>query len=97
VVLVELDEDVASVWQTILNGDGEWLAQAILDFDFSRENIERAIEFCSHSTRDRAFATILRNRVNRGGILAHGAGRMKRGENGKGLSSRWYPETLSRG
>lgn len=96
VVLVELDEDVASVWQTILNGDGEWLAQAILDFDFSRENIERAIEFCSHSTRDRAFATILRNRVNRGGILAHGAGRMKEGENGKGLSSRWYPETLSR-
>jgi len=42
----------------------------------------------------RAFATILRNRVQRGGILAPGASFIKNGENGKGIRSRWYPETL---
>lgn len=45
---------------------------------------------------ERAFATIVRNRANRGGILAHGAGLIKTGENGKGIASRWYPETLAR-
>jgi len=38
----------------------------------------------------------LRNRVQRGGILAAGAGLVKTGENGRGLLSRWYPETLAR-
>jgi DNA adenine methylase len=28
--------------------------------------------------------------------MARGAGLVKEGENGKGLSSRWYPETLAR-
>ena len=27
--------------------------------------------------------------------MTEGAGLLKRGENGKGLASRWYPETLS--
>ena len=43
---------------------------------------------------ERAFAVLLRNRVSHGGILANGAGLLKRGENGKGLLSRWYPQTL---
>jgi DNA adenine methylase len=34
--------------------------------------------------------------VQRGGILAAGAGLVKTGENGRGLLSRWYPETLAR-
>jgi DNA adenine methylase len=34
--------------------------------------------------------------VNRGGILAPGASVMKLGENGRGLASRWYPQTLQR-
>jgi DNA adenine methylase len=38
----------------------------------------------------------LRNRVNHGGILAAGAGRIKEGEGGRGLQSRWYPETLKK-
>src|SRR5204863_2836096 len=46
--------------------------------------------------RDKAFQTIVRNRVQRGGILAEGAGLIKTGENGRGLRSRWYPETLAR-
>jgi len=40
------------------------------------------------------FRTIVKNRTQRGGILAPGASLIKSGENGKGLKSRWYPETL---
>jgi len=94
--LVEIDADVASVWKTILNGQARWLAEKIASFELSRENIRQALLKAGQSTRNRAFATILRNRVNRGGILAPGAGLVKRGENGKGLSSRWYPKTLRR-
>ncbi|MGH9794958.1 MAG: DNA adenine methylase [Candidatus Acidiferrales bacterium] len=93
--LVELDSDVAAVWQTILNGQAEWLAQQIAEFRFSEEAVRKTINQPGASVRQRAFATILRNRVQRGGILAPGAGLMKDGENGRGLASRWYPETLS--
>jgi DNA adenine methylase len=34
--------------------------------------------------------------VNRGGILARGAGLIKYGEKSKGLGSRWYPTTLAK-
>jgi DNA adenine methylase len=44
----------------------------------------------------RAFATIIKNRVNQGGVFADGANFIKNGENGKGVMSRWYPETLKR-
>ncbi|MBM3473953.1 MAG: DNA adenine methylase [Armatimonadetes bacterium] len=94
VLLVELDEDVAAVWQTILNGGAKWLTDQIAAFPMSREAIERVLSQRPASTRARAFATIVRNRANRGGILAPGASMMKLGENGRGLSSRWYPDTL---
>jgi DNA adenine methylase len=48
------------------------------------------------SLESRAFGTIIKNRVNRGGILAKVASFIKNGENGKGITSRWYPETLRR-
>jgi len=96
VVLVELDDDVASVWQTILGGDGEWLVERIAALELTRDTVRRITGTETPSTRARALATIVRNRINRGGILAPGAGKMKRGENGNGLASRWYPETLCR-
>ena len=34
--------------------------------------------------------------MQRGGIMAAGAGLIKEGEAGKGLKSRWYPETLAK-
>jgi DNA adenine methylase len=46
--------------------------------------------------KERAFQTILKNRTFHGGILAEGSGFLKHGENGKGISSRWYPATLAR-
>jgi DNA adenine methylase len=40
--------------------------------------------------------TILRNRICHGGILAAGSGLLKNGENGRGIHSRWYPQTIAR-
>lgn len=96
VILVELDHQIAAVWQTILQGDGEWLADKIVSFDITVETVKSELAKTDLPIRDQAFQTILKNRVNRGGILAPGAGMVKHGENGKGIASRWYPETLSK-
>jgi DNA adenine methylase len=94
--LVELDEDVGAVWQTILNGRGPWLAEQIARFEPSPESVQRMLADQEGSLEHRAFATIVKNRVARGGIMAPGAGVFKRGENDRGLTSRWYPDTLRR-
>ncbi|MBD2090274.1 DNA adenine methylase [Microcoleus sp. FACHB-1515] len=96
VKMVEIDEDVASVWKTILDGNVEQLASRIESFEMNIENVKEVLFQSPISCEDRAFHTILRNRVNRGGILAAGTGLIKNGENGKGISSRWYPETLKK-
>lgn len=94
VTLVELDRQVAAVWKAIIYGDYEWLGDQILHFDLTPENIDRTLSQTKVSVEELAFQTILRNRIQRGGILAPGAGRIKHGEDGKGIKSRWYPETL---
>ncbi len=96
VLMVELDAEVAAVWQTVLNGQGEWLAEKIVNFSLTPEAVKAELAWEPVETRDRAFKTILRNRVNHGGILAPGSGVLKYGENGKGLASRWYPATLKK-
>jgi len=95
VTLVEMDDDVAAVWETMLGGDAAWLAHAIANFDLTQETVQAVLSDVPATTRERAFATILRNRVSHGGILAPGSGVIRHGENGKGLRSRWYPQTLS--
>jgi len=96
VTLVERDPEVAAVWHTILGGDGRWLADKVADLEVTPESVRRVLNATPRTTRDRAFQTLLRNRVQRGGIMASGAGLMKNGENGRGLKSRWYPATLRR-
>ncbi len=96
VTMVEKDEGVAAVWQIILNGGAEWLGDAIMRFQLTPESARIAIDRASESLESRAFATIIKNRVNRGGILADGASFIKKGEKGKGITSRWYPETLKK-
>jgi DNA adenine methylase len=96
VILVESDPNVAAVWHTIFSGQAEWLADRILKFDLTRGNVLNVLKSGGLGQRERAFATIIRNRVQRGGIMAPGAGLVKTGENGRGLNSRWYPETLAR-
>lgn len=96
VLLVELDPNVAAVWEVLIAGNYERLAKRILDFEMNYNNAKAALEKMPRSTDDMAFQTILRNRVSHGGIMAPGAGLIKNGEKGKGISSRWYPETLAK-
>lgn len=92
--MIELDEEVAAVWKVILSDKNRWLAEKIFSFDFTYENIKNELDNPLKTLQDLAFCTILKNRVFHGGILAKGSGMMKNGENGKGISSRWYPKTL---
>ncbi|MBI5828243.1 MAG: DNA adenine methylase [Chloroflexi bacterium] len=96
VTMVELDGQVAAVWQAILGEHGHWLADRIATFQMTPANVETVLSESARSIPKRAFQTILKNRVNRGGILAPGAGKVKNGEAGKGLNSRWYPATLKK-
>jgi len=96
ITLVELDPDVAAVWQVILGRHSDLLASRIRRFELT-EASARAVQ--AGNERDlvsRAFRCILLNRVARGGITAPGAGWLKRGERGRGILSRWYPETLAK-
>jgi DNA adenine methylase len=94
ITMVEMDEEIAAVWQIILNDKNKWLADKIFYFDFTPENIKKELDKPNKILQDIAFCTILKNRVFHGGILAKGSGMIKNGENGKGISSRWYPKTL---
>jgi DNA adenine methylase len=96
VLFAEVDDNVASVWRVVLNGHAEWLAKQILNFELRLDSVKRILDHQPETLREKAFQTILRNRVQRGGIMAPGAGLIKAGENGKGLHSRWYPKTLAR-
>jgi DNA adenine methylase len=99
VFLSELDDDVAAVWEAIFHGkpsDVKWLCQRILDFNVSYDNVREILDSKPVSLREKAFRTIVKNRMQRGGIMAAGAGLVKAGEAGRGLRSRWYPETLAR-
>lgn len=94
--LVEKDHNVGAVWQTIAAGGGPELASLVARFDVNEDNVRELLNkvLAPDDILGRAFATIVRNRVQRGGIMAPGASFMKNGENGRGLKSRWYPETL---
>jgi DNA adenine methylase len=100
VTMVELDEQVAAVWQTIIEDNGGVaLANKIVNFNLaglSHTSLREIVERKTHSVPERAFQTILKNRTYRGGILAAGSAPLKNGENGKGIASRWYAETLKR-
>jgi DNA adenine methylase len=96
VIMVELDKQIAAVWGSILGGDAKWLAKRLLAFELTTESAKVELAKPAISLRELAFKTILKNRTAHGGILAEGAGVLKHGENGKGILSRWYPETISK-
>jgi DNA adenine methylase len=96
VLMVELDDEIAAVWQVIVNGDYQWLADEIVNFKLSKETAIERLKLTPADYKEKAFQTILKNRIYHGGILANGSGFLKYGENGKGILSRWYPETLAK-
>ena len=96
VLMVELDEAIAAVWKVLIYGNHEKLARRIVNFDLTIDNAKKVLDKRPRSTDELAFQTILRNRLSHGGIMAPGSGLIKNGEKGKGIASRWYPETLAK-
>jgi DNA adenine methylase len=94
VTLVEKNEDVGAFWKTVLEKP-DWLAEKVQNFEVSRENVEQVFSKEEVGDYERGFLLLLHNRMSRGGITADGGGLMKNGEKGKGLQSRWYPDTLA--
>lgn len=94
VLMCELDPEIAAVWECIAGEDNQWLADRILNFDLTLDNAKGCINMPEKTIRDVAFSTILKNRIYHGGIIAKGSAPLKKGENGRGIASRWYPQTL---
>lgn len=94
VIMTELDPEVSAVWETIFSDDNQWLADKILHFNLNIETAREALQTDIKQVRDIGFNTILKNRICHGGIITKGSGFIKNGENGKGISSRWYAKTL---
>lgn len=94
ITMIEMDEEIAAVWEVILNGKNKWLADKIFSYDLTIDNVKSELDNPDKKLHDIAFCTILKNRIFHGGILAKGSGMIKNGEKGKGIASRWYPKTL---
>lgn len=91
--LVDLDRDVAAFWRAALEHNAE-LITSIRRFVPDRESVEALARRPPGTLLEHGFRTLVLNRTRRGGVLAPGAALIKYGENGKGVSSRWYPATL---
>ena len=89
-VLVELDREVAAFWHAVLRHTNE-LCDRVLAFEATRANVLALTDESPRNVLDQGFRALVLNRTRRGGILAAGVG-----ENGKGVASRWYPDTIVR-
>lgn len=92
-LMAELDHDVAAFWHAALR-HGPELCEKVRRFKPTREAVGRLSRRSPADVLEHGFRTLVLNRTRRGGILAPGATLSRVGENGKGVASRWYPETL---
>lgn len=92
-LMAELDREVAAFWHAALR-HGPELQKRILHFEPTRIAVNRLSRERPRDVLERGFRTLVLNRTRRGGILAPGASLSRMGENGKGISSRWYPQTI---
>ena len=92
-IMIEIDRDVAAFWHSALSG-GTTLADMVAMFDPTYELISELEGKAPGNVFEHGFRTLVLNRTKRGGILAPGASFSRHGENGKGILSRWYPDTL---
>lgn len=93
-ILVEIDPAICALWRTVFSADARKLCSRIRGFRFTEESVEELLDKKFRTDVGLAFQTIVKNRARRGGILADGAGILRTGERNKGVSSRWYPQTL---
>lgn len=93
-VMVEIDRDVAAFWRAALES-GEGLIERVAHFQPTIDTLRGLEDGCPATVLEHGFRTLALNRTRRGGVLARGASFSKNGENGRGLLSRWYPDTLT--
>lgn len=95
-LMAEIDQDVAAFWHAVTR-HGTELSARVLTFKPTRESVMAlARKTTPDSILTHGFRSLVLNRTRRGGILAEGAALSRYGENGKGIASRWYPETLAK-
>ena len=94
-LMVELDYEVWAFWHAALNSSAA-LCKMVRQFQPTREAVEKLSQQSPGDVLERGFRTLVLNRTRRGGVLAPGASLIRAGESGKGVASRWYPETLVR-
>lgn len=90
--VVERNRDLAAFWRCA-TGDPR-LCNRIIDFDPTPENVMRIADETPATDLDAGFRALVLNRTRHNGIIADNAGFIRRGEDGRGIASRWYPETL---
>ena len=93
-IMVEIDHDVAAFWHAALRS-GPTLADFVKRFKPTIERVRKVEQGGGGSLIEHGFRTLVLNRTRNSGILAPGASFSKSGENGKGILSRWYPDTLA--
>lgn len=94
-LMAELDRDVAAFWSAALH-HGPDLVRLVREFVPSRDAVEALERANPAGVVERGFRTLVLNRTRRGGVLADGARLTRNGENGAGVASRWYADTLTR-
>ncbi len=92
-VMSEIDPDVAAFWKAALWHSDE-LIERVRAFAPTRESVAVLSDKVPDSVAGHGFRTLVLNRTRRGGILADGASLARVGEAGKGVASRWYPDTI---
>ncbi len=64
VIMVEKDEEIAAVWEVILYGKDKWLADKILTYDLTIDNVKFELDKPNKDIHDIAFCTILNRILN---------------------------------
>lgn len=94
-IMIEIDRDVAAFWRAALD-EGATLQDWLRQFDPTRERLRELERTPPATVIEHGWRTLVLNRTRRGGVLAPGASFSRNGENGRGVRSRWYPETLAK-
>ena len=95
-LMAEIDADVAAFWKAALHHNDEMIAKVRqFDSELTYDAVQRIADQSSDNIVEQGFRALVLNRTRRGGILADGASLIRSGENGHGLASRWYPETIA--
>jgi len=50
--MAELDDEIAAVWQSVVNGDAEWLANRIFAFHLTKEIVVQEIKKAPKTLRE---------------------------------------------